>query len=156
MTDTSTAAPPPKPSFLRRLVPLAAAVVLGGAGFFATWSGLVDLPRLPGDTARDAEEAAFDFVPIRGLSVPLGPGSQMSELRFSADIEVRAESHAEMTRMIPRFLDVLNGFLRALEPEEVEEPAALVRLRALMLRRLQVVAGGDHVRDLLITEFVLR
>jgi flagellar FliL protein len=52
-------------------------------------------------------------------------------------------------------VDVLNGYLRALEPREIEDPAALMRIRAQMLRRVQVVAGGDRVRDLLVMEFVV-
>ena len=38
---------------------------------------------------------------------------------------------------------------------DIEDPAALARLRAQMLRRIQVVTGEGQVRDLLITEFVL-
>ena len=38
---------------------------------------------------------------------------------------------------------------------ELEDPAALVRLRAQILRRLQIVTGEGRVRDLLVTEFVL-
>ena len=60
-----------------------------------------------------------------------------------------------MTLLRPRILDVLNGYLRAVEVAELEDPSALVRLRAQMLRRIQVVAGEGRVNDLLISEFVL-
>ena len=56
---------------------------------------------------------------------------------------------------MPRVLDVLNTYLRAVEVRDLEEPAALARLRAQMLRRVQVVTGEGRVRDLLVTEFVL-
>jgi flagellar FliL protein len=56
---------------------------------------------------------------------------------------------------MPRVLDVLNSYLRAVEVAELEDPAALVTLRAQMLRRIQLVTGPDRVRDVLITEFVL-
>jgi flagellar protein FliL len=56
---------------------------------------------------------------------------------------------------MPRIVDVLNGYLRAVEVREFEDPAALVRLRAQMLRRVQIVTGEGRVRDLLVTEFVL-
>ena len=52
-------------------------------------------------------------------------------------------------------LDVLNGYLRAVEMRELEDPSALVRLRAQMLRRVQIVTGEGRVRDLLVTEFVI-
>ena len=57
--------------------------------------------------------------------------------------------------LMPRVLDVLNTYLRAVEVRDLEEPAALARLRAQMLRRIQVVTGEGRVRDLLIAEFVL-
>lgn len=50
---------------------------------------------------------------------------------------------------------MLNGYLRAVETSELEQRAALVRMRAQMLRRVQVVTGEGRVRDLLIMEFVL-
>jgi flagellar FliL protein len=60
-----------------------------------------------------------------------------------------------VTHLLPRILDVLNGYLRAVELAELEDPDALVRLRAQMLRRIQIVTGQGMVRDLLVTEFVL-
>jgi len=56
--------------------------------------------------------------------------------------------------LMPRIMDVLNIYLRALDPPELEEPAALLRLRAQMLRRVQIVTGPGLVNDLLIIEFV--
>ena len=56
---------------------------------------------------------------------------------------------------MPRVLDVLNSYLRAVEVSDLEDPSALVRLRAQMLRRVQIVTGEGRVRDLLVTEFVL-
>jgi flagellar FliL protein len=52
-------------------------------------------------------------------------------------------------------IDVLNSYLRALEPGDLEDPSALTRIRSQMLRRVQVVAGLNKVNDLLIMEFVL-
>ena len=42
---------------------------------------------------------------------------------------------------MPRVVDVLNTFLRAVEPRDLEQPSALAPLRAQMLRRIQVVTG---------------
>lgn len=50
---------------------------------------------------------------------------------------------------------MLNGYLRAIAVSEIEDPAGLVRLRAQLLRRIQIVTGEGRVRDLLVTEFVL-
>lgn len=148
----------PKPK--RRMRPLilgvVAAVVLGAGGFFATYAGLV----LQGGGAEPGETPAgalpdIAFVPVTPVLVSLGPGSDAGHLRFTAQLEV-ANSHAgEVTMLLPRILDVLNGYLRAVSVAELEDPAALVRIRAQMLRRIQVVTGEGRVRDLLVTEFVL-
>jgi flagellar FliL protein len=49
----------------------------------------------------------------------------------------------------------MNGYLRAIDPAELDEPATLLRIRAQLLRRIQLVTGDGRVRDLLVTEFVL-
>jgi flagellar FliL protein len=57
--------------------------------------------------------------------------------------------------LLPRIADVLNGYMRAIDVTQLEDPAALVRMRAQLLRRIQIVTGEGRVRDLLVTEFVL-
>ena len=71
------------------------------------------------------------------------------------DMALTPKYAAEVTLLLPRIVDVMNGYLRALDPKVMEDPAALVRIRAQMLRRIQIVTGEGRVRDLLITEFVL-
>ena len=58
-------------------------------------------------------------------------------------------------QMLPRIVDVMNGYLRAMDKAVLEDPAGLVRMRAQILRRIQIVTGEGRVRDLLVTEFVL-
>ena len=57
--------------------------------------------------------------------------------------------------MLPRVVDVLNSYLRALEIKDLTDPMALPKLRAQMLRRINIATGQGRVRDLLIMEFVL-
>lgn len=132
------------------------ALVLGGAGFYGTFVGLI----LGGEDAHAASaevDALPDiaFVPIEPLIISLGAASLSRHLRFTAQLEVTAEHSAEVTLLQPRILDVLNSYLRAVDVAELEDPSALVRIRAQMLRRIQIVTGEGRVRDLLITEFVL-
>ena len=87
--------------------------------------------------------------------ISLPPGASARHLRFAGQLEVTPEHAAEVSGLMPRVLDVLNTYLRAVEVRDLEEPAALARLRAQMLRRIQVVTGEGRVRDLLIAEFVL-
>jgi flagellar FliL protein len=132
-------------------------LVLGGAGFYATWSGLI----LGSGGEEDHAEAApgplsgVAFVPLETMVVSLGPKSGSEHLRFTAQVEVVDSAAADVTLLIPRILDVLNSYLRAADVAEIENPAAMAKLRSQMLRRIQIVTGEGRVRDLLITEFVL-
>lgn len=155
----NTAAPPeattaPRNSRWPLLIGLLLALVGGGAGFFLTYSG-----RIPPTDAHDGPAPAalpdIAFVALDPIMISLGPASRSRHLRFAAQIEVEARHAAEVEHLRPRILDLLNGYLRAVEPSELEQTASLVRLRAQMLRRLQIITGEGRVRDLLITEFVL-
>jgi flagellar protein FliL len=148
--------PAAKPRSRRGLiVALVLTLAGGGAGFYATWSGLL-MPAAsdPAATA-DPHMPAVAFVPLDPIVISLGAGAASSHLRFAAQIEVDGAHQAEVAHLSPRILDVFNSYLRAIEVAEIEDPAALVRIRAQLLRRVQMVTGEDRVRDLLITEFVL-
>lgn len=152
--DTAEAAPA-KRSAMPLLVGVVLAIGLGGGGFYAAWSGL-----LPVGGAAPAETVAsalpdVRFVALDPLLINLGESGSGRHLRFNAQLEVTADAERDVAQMQPRILDVLNGYLRAVELADLEDRSALIRLRAQMLRRVQVVVGEGRVRDLLVTEFVL-
>ncbi|SDI15593.1 flagellar basal body-associated FliL family protein [Salipiger marinus] len=164
--DAAGADEPPKkkPSKLPLIAGLVLAILGGGGGFYAAWSGL--LPIGGGSDSAHPEEAehaaeghdpaaTVAFLELPQLIASLGPGSAMQHLRFRASLEVDQAHLPEVTLLQPRILDVLNTYLRALEPQDVEAQGALIQLRSQMLRRIQLVTGEDRVRDLLVTEFVL-
>lgn len=136
------------------LIGLLLALLLGGGGFYATWSGLILGEEHPGD-AEPSSLSGIAFVPLDTMVVSLGPDSGSRHLRFTAQVEVTASAASDVTVLIPRILDVLNSYLRAIDTGSIEDPKAMARLRAQMLRRIQIVTGEGRVRDLLITEFVL-
>ncbi len=146
-----------KRSKLPLLVGLVLALVLGGGGFYATWSGMI----LGEDThAAEAEETVgpltgIAFVPLETMVVSLGPDAGSRHLRFTAQVEVVDTAAADVTLLKPRILDVLNSYLRAIDTAAIEDPSAMAKLRSQMLRRIQIVTGENRVRDLQITEFVL-
>lgn len=143
------------------IIGVLAALLLGGGGFYAAFSGLIgdtqsrtqNEPNAHEQTA--AAQVGIAFVPLESLVVSLGRGATNRHLKFTAQLEVASEFKDEVMLLQPRVLDVLNGYLRAVEARDIESPSSLGRLRAQMLRRVQVVAGEGRVRDLLITEFVL-
>ena len=147
---------PAKKSKKPLIIGLVLALILGGAGFYATWSGLL----LGGEEhAAEGEEVGplpdIAFVPVEPLVITMGKAGAERHLRFTSQIEVAGTHAEEVTHLLPRIVDVLNGYLRAVDPAELEDPAALVRIRAHLLRRIQLVTGEGRVRDLLVTEFVL-
>jgi flagellar FliL protein len=89
------------------------------------------------------------------IMISLPPTASARHLRFTGQLEVEPGTDEAVTEVMPRILDVLNTYLRAVEVRDLEQPASLARLRAQMLRRVQLVTGEGRVRDLLITEFVL-
>jgi len=167
MTDATDITPEDAPSTGAKgkgkatglIVGLLGALLLGGGGFYAVYSGLVPLGP---DSAAPAPSAAAKtdmgeivFVPMEPIMVSLAPGASARHLRFSGQLEIEPGNAEEVAQMMPRILDVLNTYLRAVDVSDLEQPASIPKLRAQMLRRVQVVTGEGLVRDLLITEFVL-
>jgi len=174
---------PEKKSKLPLLIALVLALAGGGGGFYVTYSGLLDsllgggassAETGDGHGAAPAHGAAAapaagghgeaaghgdagsgaGFVPLDPITVNLGSRGDTRHLRFGAQLEVAPGAAGAVQALMPRIMDVLNIYLRALDPPELEEPAALLRLRAQMLRRVQIVTGPGLVNDLLIIEFV--
>jgi flagellar FliL protein len=148
---------PKKRSKTPLVIGLVLALVLGGAGFYAAFSGMI----LGGGQDHGTEGqvpgplSGIAFVPLETIIVSLGADSGSEHLRFTAQLEVADSAAADVTTLSPRILDVLNSYLRAIDTASIEDPQAMARLRSQMLRRIQLVAGDGRVRDLLITEFVL-
>lgn len=159
MSASTDSSPPPRRSKLPLLLGLVLAPVLGGAGFYVAWSGLI--PGLgapaedsPATAVSVAPARASAFVPIDPITINLGGRGQTRHLRFVARLDVPVAQAEEVARQMPRIVDVLNTYLRALDLPDLEEPAALTRIRAQMLRRIRLVVGADRVNDLLVMEFI--
>lgn len=153
------------------LAVLIAAGLAGGGGFFAVYSGTLDVPYLgkllgraapgQGDShggGADSEHAAAPppaFIALEPLIISLGPDSKSAHLKATLTIEAAAGRAAEIEAVKPRLVDMLNGFLRAVDERDFASPHSMERLRAQMLRRVRLVSPPGAVQDLLIQEFVL-
>ena len=152
---------PKKSSKLPMIIGLVLALAGGGGGFFAVYSGMILGTGEAEETAVEESEEPMEnlpdvaFVPVDPIVVSLNDSSSSKHLRFRAQLEVPSKHQADVEGILPRVVDVLNSYLRALEPTDIQGTAALIKLRAQMLRRIQVVTGQGRVRDLLIMEFVL-
>lgn len=160
MTDTTADAldPPAKTGKGPLIAALVLAMAGAGGGYYAVQAGLLPFGGAePEQTETKAPSPAKDieFVPIPPMVVSFTDRGRQMHLRFGAELEVGKSAKGDVELLLPRVVDVLNGYLRALEVADLQDPLALTRLRAQMLRRIQIVTGRDMVRDLLIMEFVL-
>lgn len=146
---------PKKKSKLPLIIGVVLALVLGGAGFYATFSGLILGPSEAHAEAEAEPLPDIAFVPLEPLIITLGEAASLRNLRITAQMEVAGKYAQDVTMLLPRIADVMNGYLRAMDVAVLEDPAGLVRMRAQILRRIQIVTGEGRVRDLLVTEFVL-
>ena len=168
---------PAKKSKLPLLLGLVLALAGGGGAFFVVSSGMLGGGGESADAAKDGghEAAAADgydaaaaegeahgaatgpaaFVPVDPLVVSIPDIGGTRFLRFSAQLEVQPETQEAVAQLMPRIVDVMNSYLRAVSLDELSDPNILMRLRGQLLRRIQVVTGPGQVRDLLIMEFVL-
>lgn len=164
MADATVDAPAEgKKSSKMPLVIGAVLAILGGAGgFFVVRTdplGLFGADAADGGGASVYQDPTplgdVGFVEVPPIVIGLGPSSGGRTLRFRTSLEVPAKHVASVSSVVPRVQDVLNSYLRALEPADFEAPGALIRLRSQLLRRVKLVAGDDHVRDLLVLEFIV-
>lgn len=152
----------PKKSKLPIIIGLVTTLIGAGAGLFIAKSGLLNssnaepvIEEAQNQTAPSATIANLAFVPLDPIIVSFSEGENRRLLRFVGSLEVSPDAVDEVEILKPRITDILNGYLRALELEDFEEPAALLRIRSQLLHRVMIVAGEDRIRDLLIIEFVI-
>ena len=144
------------------LIGLVAAILAGGAGFMLVSMSIIPTPeKEPVEEASAKEPEPVElphtaFVALTPLIVTLGAGGELRQLQLSAQLEVAPEAVDAVALLTPRVIDVLNTYLRAVEADVVENPSSMLRMRAQMLRRIQVVTGQGMVRDILVSEFILR
>ena len=160
MSDAE-ADPPEKPAKSGKktlILGLILALAGGGGGFYAASSGLIPLGQPEVEKAVDdppGDLPDIAFVGLDPITVSLNGDRAVQYLRFRAQLEVEARYQKDVELILPRVVDVLNSYLRALELDDLRDPLALTVLRGQMLRRVQVVAGKGRVRDLLVMDFVL-
>ncbi|WP_299661961.1 flagellar basal body-associated FliL family protein [uncultured Ruegeria sp.] len=164
MTDaTADEAEAPKKSGKKGLLlGLILAIAGGVGGYFITASGL--LPFGGSAVMKEAEKKTGDkpakalpdvaFVDLPPVIVSVNTGDSR-HLKFHAQLEVNAGYVADVEKMQPRIMDVLNSYLRAVELTDLEDSLALMRIRGHLLRRIGIVVGEGRVRDVLVMEFVL-
>lgn len=153
---------PKKSSKLPLILGLVATVLGAGGGFMAVNMGLFGASETDvqdqveiNPTAPSSEVADLAFIELDPMVISFSEGSSRRLLRFVGVLEVEPSAVEEIETLKPRIMDILNGFLTALEIEDLEEPAALLKIQSHLFHRVRIVAGEDRVNDLLVVEFVI-
>ncbi|MFY2824397.1 flagellar basal body-associated FliL family protein [Ruegeria sp. MALMAid1280] len=164
MTDaTAEQAEAPEKSGKKGLIIGVILAVAGAAGgYFLTTSGMLPFG---GKSAMEEAKEKDKGKPVKALPqvgfIDLPPvivsvnAGDSRHLKFHAQLEVNSDYAADVEKMKPRIMDILNGYLRAVEVSDLEDSLALMRIRGHLLRRIEIVVGEGRVRDVLVMEFVL-
>lgn len=137
---------------------IALAFALAAGGFASTYLGIWSPGALLSTAAmrqgsEPAPVAVFVDVPKVELNLPGGRGRLLT---LSAAIETEAAHRAQLEQLMPRILDAYNGFLSGIDPAAYDKRGVLDIIRGEMLTRSRQVLGEAVVKDLLITEFLIR
>lgn len=151
MADDATQAPK-KGGIGRLLLPAVLLLVSAGAGFAVTFLGVSPAALIPSSSKSEPTTA---FVELEPMTVSVVSAEKSKHLRVRAALEVDPLHHDEVLAMQPRITDVMITYLNSVEMADIENPSALLALRTQMRRRIDLVLGGDRVRDLLVQEFVI-
>ena len=110
-------------------------------------------PSLQGGELQVMETAAY--LQLDPLIISIEPIGQSRHLRIQAVIETDPEHAILLSERIYQIRDAFNTYLRSTNAKEFEDPAAMSRLRAQLLRRSRAVAPDANIQSVLITEFIL-
>jgi flagellar basal body-associated protein FliL len=145
------------------LVMLLAPVLVFGASFgTSTFLGTGGGASAPATTEAKPEPTAAKLAaewhpekPAKTVSLDImaiSAGPQGEVLRIGIAVEVWKDD-AELDQ--PRLRDAFTTYLRALDADQLSDPAFHVRMKRALLHRARVVEGQDVVADILITDFLL-
>ncbi len=98
-------------------------------------------------------EAAY--LVLDPMVISIRPMGSRRHLKLALIIETPSEQADTLLSRTYHIKDVLNTYLRSVNSDEFEDPAAMSRLRAQVRRRIGAVAPGIAIDQILITEFVL-
>lgn len=152
-----------KPSRIKALVLTAAsALALGGAAAGAAYFLAPGAQQCAPQFAAEGQTGGVAmlapdviFINLEPLVISLGPDAKSKYLKISLSLETTKSHEKVISQLSPRIRDTLNTYLRAVAEEDLVRPSSMTRLRAQMLRRLQLAAPGATISDILITDFVL-
>ena len=161
--DSAAEGDAPKPKGKKKLVLIAGVVVallvvVGGLGAMGMLPFLhhAPPPKKNAQVASVSHEPVFIDLPEMVVNLDAGP---RREVFAKVQCRVEADSSADgalVTPAIPRIIDMLQTYLRAMRPEELKSGAGLYRLKEAFLARATIVVPAARLDDILFQELIIQ
>ncbi len=159
MTDQGVPEKKSKKSVVILLAAIVVSAALGVGSYLLVKKSDISLAgkdaSAPANENADASSDAPEFLPLDPVFVTLARTDPPRSLRFEATLELYRGAATDVGQQMPRLIDLTNTYLRATEFADLREPAALMSIRAQLLRRYETVVGEDKIRNLLVTKFLI-
>jgi flagellar FliL protein len=158
--ETPEAPEPKRSGGKRRLIVLAAPVVLVGIGAGLWFSGLA--PRLLGLQHQDASAEQARPVPIY-VDLPElitnlnGNPQRPNYVKVTARLEVTKQEDVERVKAaMPRLQDLFLTYMREMRPQELRGSTGTYHLREELIARANLAAAPARVTDVLFTQMLVQ
>ena len=163
MSDASELNEPPvkKKSKLPSILGIVFLIIGASVGFSIVSTGLIlgdnAASEVAGEkvTTERSERITPTFMALDPILVTISQNGENRLVRFTAQLEVNPDNLQEVELVKPRIVDILNGYLRALNIEELEASNAITKIRTQMLHRARIVTGENRINDLLVMELII-
>ena len=152
-----------KPGGKRKLILILATVLVLAAAAGGWFSGLV--PRLLHrgeaehlEAAAAPAHAAPVFMELPDIVANLNSGNRRNAfIKLKARVELsKHEDELAVQAAMPRVLDLFQGYLREMRPEELRGTAGTYRLREELVARINIAAHPARVLNVLFTELLVQ
>lgn len=164
--EATDAEAPPKKRGRGLLIALIATPLLLGGGGGAAYFLVPGVPDMVGGLLGKtdakptvpvivAPKPAFVDLPEMAITLATSTRGKQMRIRISLELMQTEGSPVPPDVLSPRVYDALLTYLRTLSDAEIESSLAIDRIRGDLYRRLTLLLGGEVVRDVLITSFVV-
>ena len=145
----------------RKLLLVGLLVVVVGGGGAAWFTGLIPKLLGGGEHAAEGEHAAASapvFLDLPEIIANLNAGARRASfIKVQAKLELaRKEDVTVVQNAMPRVLDLFQGYLREMRPEELRGTAGTYRLREELVARTNIAAAPAKVLNVLFVELLVQ
>ena len=153
---------PQKPRSRRKLIMLAAPVLVVGIAAAGLWVTGV-LPRLLGmqhaeTSTEQAKSSTPIYVDLPELITNLNSNPQRPNyVKLTARLEVAKQADVERVKAaMPRLQDLFLTYMREMRPQELRGSTGTYRLREELIARANLAAAPARITDILFTQMLIQ